>query len=73
MYDTPTLILKRMEEEGRTQTWLAKQLRVTRQTMGGWLRGEEPVPRPRQAQIAVTLNIQAVTYFDRKGFAIPTR
>jgi hypothetical protein len=66
-----------LAEKERSQGWLAKRLRVTRQAVGIWARGEEPCPRARQAQIAVTLNEQSPRtqlrpedLFDRKGYAI---
>lgn len=65
-----TLIAKQLEDEGRSQAWLARKLRVSRQTMGAWLRAEEPCPLSRQAQIATHLNVKAAAFFDRKRFAI---
>lgn len=68
--DNLTQLQYRLVAMERSQGWLARKLRVKPQTIGGWLRAEEPTPRSRQAQIALTLGIQAVDYFDRRGFAI---
>lgn len=62
-----------MEEEGRSQAWLARKLRVKPQSVGAWIRGEEACPLSRQAQIAIHLNVPRATYFDNKRFAIVER
>lgn len=80
MYDTsPTLIASILSKRERSQSWLARKLRVSRQSVGAWVRAEEACPLSRQAQIAVILSeddpaltvaYKAVELFDRHGFAI---
>jgi hypothetical protein len=69
---TPKRLAKRLSDEGRSYAWLGKKLGVTRQTVGIWLRGEEPCPVARQAQINVILEITAKEpgYFDSRGYAL---
>lgn len=64
-----TLIVKLLVAKGLKQTALARQLRVSRQSVNAWLNGIEATPRARQAQIAVILNVKAADYFDSNGFA----
>jgi len=83
MYDTsPTLIEKILADRERSKAWLARKLRVSRQSVGAWVRAEEACPLSRQAQIAVilseddpalTASYRAVELFDRHGFAITTK
>ncbi len=58
-----------LAHQGRSQAWLARKLRVSRQSIHHWIHGKEAVPRARQAQIAVTLGINAVDYFREDGYA----
>jgi hypothetical protein len=55
----------------RSRGWLGRQLKVSRQAANAWVAGREECPKARQAQIALTLGIQASEYFDAEGFAVP--
>lgn len=64
-----TLLATLLQEQNRSQAWLGRKLRVSRQTIFLWVGRKEPVPTARQAQIAVTLGVKAVDYFDTEGYA----
>jgi hypothetical protein len=68
--NTTTKLWRLLQEQGRSQAWLARKLRVRPQSVGAWVRAEEPCPRNRQAQIALHLSIAAADFFDRHGFAV---
>lgn len=66
-----TRIAKRLEELGKTQAWLGRKLGVSRQIAGEWVRGDDKVPRARQAQIVLFLGlVRAYPLFDRDGYAL---
>lgn len=73
--DTPqTRIAKRLEEQERSQAWLARKLGVKRQTVGEWVRGDTACPRSRQAQIKLFLGVMPATeLFTDAGFAVAER
>lgn len=56
--------------EGRSVTWLAEKLGLTRQMVGQWVRGVETVPRRRQLQIRVHLEEPTRPLFDAAGQAL---
>lgn len=64
------ILYARSRVAGCTATWLAEKLDVTRQQVGQWLRGNEVVPRRRQAQIRVHLEEPTRPLFDSKGYAL---
>jgi len=64
-----TQIAKLLRKEERSQAWLARKLRVSRQTICLWVARKERVPVARQAQIAVTFGVKADDYFGRDGYA----
>lgn len=55
--------------EKRTIAWLAAKLGVTRQQVGQWCNGHEPIPRKRQAQMRLHLELPTAPLFDERGFA----
>ena len=45
-----------LSDSGKTQAELGRMLGgITRQTVNQWVKGTEPIPRPRAAQIAAKL------------------
>lgn len=69
----PTKLARLIEESDWTRSRLAQKLGVTRQTLGQWVLGKEKVPRARQAQIAVHLEVTPGSIFDDDGMAIADR
>lgn len=64
-----TVVQKLLHERERNGASFARQLGVERQTMNAWLRAAEPVPRRRQAQIAVLLHRRPKELFTGQGYA----
>ncbi len=69
----PTKLARVIEESDWTRYRLAKKLGVNRQTVGQWVAGKEKVPRARQAQIAVHLEVVPASIFGENGVALPDR
>lgn len=60
-------ILKALDEQDRSQAWLARQIGVSRMSMSRWLRGEEPMPEDREKQIVDVLAIKRTNERSQRG------
>lgn len=65
----PTTLREVLDERGSSALRLAEHLKVTRQIAATWVRGGEPVPRRRQAQISLWVEVPMEVLFDERGYA----